>query len=773
VKPAERLHAKASRALADGDLDQALSTATRLVERAQRSGAGYALLGAVHQQRREPAAAAAAYSRARDLLPDDAAVHNNLGLALREAGDLPASIAALQEAVRLRPGYWVAYNNLGLSQEASGDADGALASFRAALAAKPDYGRARHNLGNALRRRGERAAGTALLRAAVAHDPLYAEAWNSLGAALREDGAFTEAEDALRRALHVRPRYPKALLNLAQLHADLERPADALAGYRQAMALDPGYVKAFVGAAAVLQREGRLEEALGAAEAAVARVPSSADAHLQRGAVLRASGRLEEALAAYEQAVALDGDQDAARAARLELRSEQCDWRDRDADVLRLRASSAAALARGDVPALTASAAHRFVPCTPEEQRALARDASRRLAARLAPLRASLGLAHVARARERLRVGYLSCDFRNNAVGHLTRGLFRAHDRARFEVFAYSYGPDDGSVYRRTAEADAEHFVDVAALSHADAARRIHADGIDLLVDLVGGAGNGRPEILALRAAPVQVHYLGYPASVGRALVDCFVADRVTVPEGAERFFDEAVVRLPDAYQLNDDRQEVAGEIPARAACRLPEAAFVFACFNANYKIEPGIFGDWMRVLQRVPGSVLWLLETAPATAANLGREAAARGVDPARLVFAGMTGKKHHLARHRLAQLFLDTPFCNAHTTASDALWAGLPVLTSPGDAFASRVAASLLTSAALPELIAPDREAYVETAVRLATDRTALARLTDRLRASPARLPLFDTTRTVRALERTYSAMWQRRQRGEPPAGRGVAPD
>ncbi|MET0551437.1 MAG: tetratricopeptide repeat protein [Vicinamibacteria bacterium] len=773
MKPAERLYARASRALADGDLALALEIATRLVERSPRFAPGHALAGAAHQQRRDFTAAAAAYARARDLAPDAPAVHNNRGRARREAGETAASVAALREAVRLRPSYWVAHNTLGLSLQAAGDAEGALASFRASLAAKPDYGRARHNLGNALRRRGERAEGTALLREAVAREPLYAEAWNSLGAALREDGHLEEAEDALRRALHVRPRYPKALLNLAQLHADLERPAEALAGYREALALDPGYPKALVGVSAVLQRAGRLPEALQAADAAVGRAPGSGEAHLQRGAVLRAMGRMADALAAYERAVESDDALDAARAARLELRAEQCDWRERDADVSRLRAASAAALARGHVPPLTASAAHRFVPCTPDEQQALARDASRRLAARLAPLRASLGLAHAARARERLRVGYLSCDFRNNAVGHLTRGLFRAHDRARVEAFAYSYGPDDGSVYRRTVEADAEHFVDVAALSHADAARRIHADEIDVLVDLVGGAGNGRPEILALRPAPVQVHFLGYPATVGAALVDAFVGDRVTIPDGAERFFDEAVVRLPDAYQLNDGRQEIASEAPGRGEFGLPDDAFVFACFNASYKIEPEVFDDWMRVLARVPRSVLWLLATAPATGVNLRREAAACGVDPSRLVFAAMTDKPRHLARHRLAQLFLDTPLCNAHTTASDALWAGLPVLTRPGESFASRVGASLLAAAGLPELSVRDRAEYVETAVRLAEDARALAALTARLRADPGRLPLFDTARTVRALERAYATMWDRHLRGEPAGGFDVAPD
>jgi predicted O-linked N-acetylglucosamine transferase (SPINDLY family) len=770
VKPAERLYAKASRALADGELDLALVTARRLVERAPRFAPGHALMGAIHQQRRDWPAAIASHREAASLAPDDPAVLNNLGHALREAGDAAAAVEALREAIRLRPDYAIALNNLGLALQALEDAPGSLDAFRGAVRAKPDYARARHNLGNALRRAGERPAGVAELREALRLDPLYAEAWNSLGAALHEDGAHREADEALARALHIRPRYPKALLNRAHLHADLERVDDALAGYRQALALEPGYAKALLGIASLLQRQGRTPAALEAADAAVLRAPRSAEAHAQRAAVQRAAGRLADALASYEQALTLDPGQAAARAGRLELRSEQCDWRDRDHDLAVLRQASRDALARGDVPPLTASAAHRFVPCTADEQRALARAASERIAARLAPLRGSLRLVHAPSRRERMRVGYLSCDFRNNAVGHLTQGLFRCHDRERFEAFAYSYGPDDGSAYRRRIEQDAEHFVDLAATGHADAARRIHADGIDVLVDLVGGAGNGRLEILGLRPAPVQVHYLGYPATVGRALVDYFVADPVTVPPGAEGGFDEAVVRLPDSYQLNDDRQEIAAAMPSRAECGLPGTGFVFACFNASYKIDPDVLGAWTRVLGRVPGSVLWLLETAPGTAAHLREEAAARGIDPARLVFARLVDKPLHLARHRLAGLFLDTPLCNAHTTASDALWAGLPVLTTPGATFASRVAASLLTAARLPELIAPDLDAYVETSVRLAGDPDALGAITARLRDTPARLPLFDTARTVRHLEAAYVAMWERLLRGDPPVGFAV---
>ena len=773
MKAAERLYAKASRALAEGQLELALETARRLVDRAPRYAPGHALLGAIHQQRRDWPSAVACHRAAASLAPDDPAVLNNLGLALRESGDAPASAEVLREAIRLRPDYAIALNNLGLALLATDDVPGAISAFRDAVRSKPDYARARHNLGNALGRAGERAAGLAELREAIRLDPLYAEAWNSLGAALHQDGALGDAEAAFERALHIRPRHPKALLNRAHLHADLERTDDALAGYRHALALEPGYVKALLGLAGLLQRTGQTPAALEAADAAVARAPGSAEAQVQRALVQRAAGRMQDALESFERALALDPGLASARAGRLELRAEQCDWREREADVAALRAASRDALARGDVPPLSASAAHRFVPCTADEQLALARAAAARIAGRLAPLRASLALSHARPDHERLRVGYLSCDFRNNAVGHLTQGLFRCHDRSRIEAFAYSYGPDDGTRYRRRIEEDAEHFVDLASASHADAARRIHADGIDVLVDLVGGAGHGRLEILGLRPAPVQVHFLGYPATVGRPLVDYFVADPVTVPHGAERSFDEAVVRLPGSYQLNDDRQEIAPAAPSRSEEGLPEREFVFACFNANYKIDPAVFDAWMRILARVDGSVLWLLETSPASVSNLRGQAAARGIDPARLVFARLVDKPAHLARHRLAGLFLDTPLCNAHTTASDALWAGRPVLTTPGETFASRVAASLLAAAGLPELIAPRLDAYEDAAVRLATDRAALDGVTGRLRADPARLPLFDTARTVRQLERAYLEMWARHRRGEPPSGFAVPPE
>jgi protein O-GlcNAc transferase len=773
VKATERLYAKASREFQEGRLDAAFEISDRLLKRAPRHAAAWGLLAAIHQRRGERELCVERYRRAVELRPGDAALRNNLGMALRTAG-LPAQAeGAFREALELRPDYDVALNNLGLAQLDLGQVEAALESFRKALAARPAYAKAHHNLGNALRQLGRRAEAMASLREALRLEPLYPEALNSLGAALHEAGDHDAALASLKRALQLRPHYAKALLNLGNLLADQEDHDAALAAYRQALALEPGYEKALLATASLLERTGQAEAALAAGREATARHPDSAEAHLGLGRVLRSTGRLAEALTSYGAALALDPGLDAARAGRLELRAELGDWSERASDIERLERATEDALSRGGVPPLSASMAHRVVPCTAELQWRIAREAASRMATRLAPLRATLAFSRVPAAGDRIRVGYLSCDFRNNAVGHLTRGLFALHDRARFEVFAYSYGPDDGSSYRRSVEQSADRFVDVAAFSHADAARRIHADGVDILVDLVGGAGNGRLEIAALRPAPIQVHFVGYPATTGAGFLDYFIADPVVVPPGEERFFEERVVRLPGSYQINDHEQPVAEARISRAECGLPEDGFVFCCFNAPYKIDPGIFDVWMRILSRVPGSVLWLLETTPLCAQNLRREAEARGVGGERLVFARLAGKPEHLARHRLAGLFLDTTLCNAHTTASDALWAGVPVLTCPGRTFATRVAQSLLSAVGLPELVARSLGEYEELAVRLGMESGALGALRERLALTRRESPLFDTPHFVRGLERAYERMTAIRAAGEAPRSFDVAPE
>ncbi len=359
----------------------------------------------------------------------------------------------------------------------------------------------------------------------------------------------------------------------------------------------------------------------------------------------------------------------------------------------------------------------------------------------------------------------MSGEFRNHALAHLTAGMYGMHDRDRFEIFAYSYGHADGSEYRARIESGCDRFVDVAGESFEATAGRIARDGVDILVDMSGYAGGSRSEIFAMRPAPVQVSYLGYPGTLGADFIDYFVADAVALPQRIEWQFSECIARLPHSYQVNDAMQRIAGRTPERAEAGLPQEGFVFCCFNQPYKIERTVFEAWMRILAAVPGAVLWLMHGGSTAAANLRREARECGVDPARLVFAPPLPKPEHLARHRAADLFLDTRVVNAGTTASDALWAGLPLLTCPGETLGSRVAASLLTAIGLTELIARDAGEYERIAVELARDPARMARLRGTLERNRLSTPLFDTRAYVHHLERAFEAMHVRFRSGEAP--------
>ena len=369
--------------------------------------------------------------------------------------------------------------------------------------------------------------------------------------------------------------------------------------------------------------------------------------------------------------------------------------------------------------------------------------------------------------KSKLTVGYLSADFYDHATAWLVAGLIENHDRGRLAVHGYSIGPGDGSSMRRRLVGAFDRFVDLTDSSFAAAAERIAADGVDILVDLKGHTKNARPAILALRPAPIQVNYLGYPGTMGAEFMDYILVDDCIVPPDQQPFFTEKLVYLPACYQVNDGRREISDRTPSREECRLPPEGLVFCAFNNSYKITPAVFEVWVRLLAAVPGSVLWFLEGNFSCAANLRREAEARGVAAQRLVIAPRLPMPEHLARHRLANLFLDTFPVTAHTTASDALWAGCPLLTVAGETFVSRVAASLLRAVGLPELIAASLEDYEATALRLARNPGQLADLRVRLEANRATSGLFDAGRFARNLERAYQAMWQIHAAGEKPRG------
>ena len=371
-----------------------------------------------------------------------------------------------------------------------------------------------------------------------------------------------------------------------------------------------------------------------------------------------------------------------------------------------------------------------------------------------------------------MRLAYLSADYREHATAYLAAGLFERHDRSRFEVIGVSYGPDDHSPMRQRLMRGFDRFVDVQSRGDEETARLLREMEVDIAIDLKGYTTGARPEILSYRPAPVQVSYLGFPGTMAAPFIDYIIADRWVLPEADRPYYAEQVVYLPDSYQVNDAARAIAGNVPTRAEAGLQQDAFVFCCFNNSYKIMPPVFEVWMKLLREIPESLLWLLEDSREARRRLQHAAQASGVDPKRLVFAARVAPAEHLARHRLADLFLDTLPYNAHTTASDALWAGLPVLTCVGTTFAGRVAGSLLRAVGLPELVTHSLHDYETLALRLARAPALLADVRSRLARNRATAPLFDPERFRRHLEAAYLTMWETAQRGEPPRGFAVAP-
>lgn len=715
--------------------------------------------------------------------------HNNLGGVWMLLGRFDRAVRCYQRAVALQPGLVEAQFNLGKSLYLCGNREAAAAAYREALSLRPNEADIRNNLATALHELGRPSEAEPHFRQVVEQRPQIAEFHCNLAMALYAQARIDEAIEEYRLALQLKPDFAEALNNLGNALLARGEHEAALDHYRRALALTPGAAQGYCNIGFALNELGDPAAAIGYCREALARDPDFAEAHNNLGNALHACGREEEAIAHYRRATelkpllpephyslanALNGRGHIAEAivslerfVRLRpnfvdglaqfsyLRTQACDWRGYDEDEAGLLN-----LARQNIAGVNPFMLLSRPGATPADQLACARKYGELFAA-LAP-----AFEHPPRPPGgRIRLGYLSQDFREHATSYLIAELIERHDRAGFETIAYAYGPDDGSAIRRRIAAGFDRFVDLTESSDRDAAGRIHADAVDILIDVNGYAGRPRSRIPALRPAPVQVNYLAYAGTMGVPFIDYIVVDPVTVPADQQPFFAERLAQLPYCYQPSDTTRQIA-PAPSRTAAGLPEQGFVFCSFNNSYKLNPAVFDIWMRLLRQLPDSVLWLLEANPLVPGNLRREAAARGVAPDRLVFAPRLAPAEHLGRHALASLFLDTFPYNAHTTASDALWAGLPLLTVAGATFPGRVAASLLQAIGLPELVAAAPAEYEALALQLARDPAQLAQLRQRLAEARSRTPLFDMARYTRDLEAAYRTMFERWQEGQPPA-------
>lgn len=700
---------------------------------------------------------------------------SNLGAALAEAGRPRDALGCFDQAIALAPRFAPAHDGRGSALRELGQPDRALASHAAALALRPEDAGFHNNQGNACRDLGRHAEALASYDRALALEPGFAEACCNRAATLHAMGRLEEALAGLGRLSSA-----EAHLTRGNILRDLRRAEEALESFTHAAGCNPAWAAAHDGLGSALHDLGRDEEAVASHGRAIALRPDLAAAWYNRGNAHAALNRMEAALADYGKAVTLNPDHAGAWCAqglalaalrrhrealgsyRTALRLDPampwllgemalscraiCDWTD-DAHAL---AALERCLRAGE-PAATPFAATALLDL-PGLQRTAAEHFARQFAPSLPP--------SVPRPppHRKIRLAYVSADFRDHAMMHLLAGLFEAHDRSRFELCAISLGTESKGAYAQRVAAAFDHVIAAQAMADGEVVALARARGIDIAIDLMGYTAHHRAGLFHRRLAPVQVNWLGYPGTTGAACIDYIIADSTLIPPSAEAAYSERITFLPDTYQPNDRLRAIEACAPGRAGHGLPEDAFVFCCFSNVYKVTPEVFAGWMRILRRVPRGVLWLLPDDADAAANLRDAAAACGVAPGRLVFADRLAQAQHLARHRLADLFLDTHPYNAHTTASDALGAGLPVLTRLGLSFAARVAASLLRAVGLPELVAATQQEYEALAVTLTEDPGRLGALRERLHANRLATALFDTARFTRHLEAALETMHER---------------
>lgn len=666
--------------------------------------------------------------------PDNFDALHYLGLSFVETGEHTRGIGLIRQALRINPVHAAALVNLGTALSNNNQLYEALDCFAQALKLQPNNADTYNNQGNALLKLKRHAEALQSYDIALQLQPTHAIALNNRGNALKELGDPQAAIESYQAAIRLNPYYADAFVNQGNAYKAQARFNDALASYGQALRIKPNSVEAFYNQATVFEE-------------------------------LR---RYDQAAQAFALAQALNPNYPYAVGQKLFCRLYCCDWTnyaaDRDAVIQAVRANQKAINPFGLLA----------ISVDKEDHLRCAQVHFAETYGHIKPGLPPLPLA-LNRHHEKIRIAYLSADFRDHAVAYLLAGLFENHDRQRFETYAISLSPVAESPMRQRLQGAFDYFADINNASDLDVALWMRTQEIDIAIDLTGYTGKGRTGILAHRPAPIQVSYLGYPSTLGGNHIDYLIADRQIIPPDQQPYYTEKLVYLPDTYWVNDDKLPQLPPPPSRAQAGLPDQGFVFCCFNNTFKITPEVFACWMRLLHRVESSVLWLYGGGAEIAKiNLRKKAANQGINPERLIFAKMLPDRiDHLARHPLADLFLDTLPYNAHTTASDALWAGLPILTCQGSAFPGRVAASLLQAIGLPELITQNMAEYENLALQLATQPRLLAEIKAKLLNNRETYPLFDTERFRNHLETAYIAMMERYLHGEPAVPIAISPN
>ncbi|XVF30952.1 hypothetical protein REPUB_Repub16aG0103500 [Reevesia pubescens] len=741
------------------------------------------------------------YLEALRIQPTFAIAWSNIAGLFMDSGDLNRALQYYKEAVKLKPTFPDAYLNLGNIYKALGMPQEAIVCYQRAVQTRPNNPIALGNLASTYYERGQLDLAILHYKQAIACDQKFLEAYNNLGNALKDVGRVDEAIQCYNQCLALQPNHPQALTNLGNIYMEWNMVAAAASYYKATLAVTTGLSAPFNNLAVIYKQQGNYVEAIScynevmridplAADGLVNRGntykeigrvseaiqdyirainirPTMAEAHANLASAYKDSGHVEAAVKSYKQALLLRPDFPEATCNLLHTLQCVCSWEDRDKMFTEVEGIIRRQINMSVLPSVQPFHAIAY-PIDP----ILALDISRKYAAHCSLIASRFALPpfnHPASIRikrnggnERLKVGYVSSDFGNHPLSHLMGSVFGMHNRENVEVFCYALSQNDGTEWRQRIQSEAEHFVDVFAMSSDVIAKMINEDGIQILINLNGYTKGARNEIFAMQPAPVQVSYMGFPGTTGADYIDYLVTDEFVSPLCYSHIYSEKLVHLPHCYFVNDYKQKNRDVLNPncqhkRSDYGLPEDKFIFACFNQLYKMDPEIFNTWCNILKRVPNSALWLLRFPAAGEMRLQAYAVAQGVQPEQIIFTDVAMKHEHIRRSALADLCLDTPLCNAHTTGTDVLWAGLPIVTLPLEKMATRVAGSLCLATGLgEEMIVNSMKEYEERAVSLALNRPKLQALTNKLKEARLTCPLFDTARWVRNLERSYFKMW-----------------
>ncbi|KAJ6434150.1 hypothetical protein OIU84_017794 [Salix udensis] len=750
------------------------------------------------------------YLEALRIQPTFAIAWSNLAGLFMESGDLNRALQYYKEAVKLKPKLPDACLNLGNVYKALGMPQEAIVCYQQAVQARPNYAMAFGNLASTYYERGQLGLAILHYKQAIACDQRFLEAYNNLGNALKDVGKVDEAIQCYNQCLSLQPNHPQALTNLGNIYMEWNMSAAAASCYKATLAVTTGLSAPFSNLAVIYKQQGNYSDAIScynevlrieplAADGLVNRGntykeigrvseaiqdyfdaitirPNMAEAHANLASAYKDSGHVEAAIKSYRQALLLRTDFPEATCNLLHTLQCVCCWEDRDKLFNEVEGIIKRQISMAVLPSV-----QPFHAIAYPIDSVLALEISRKYAAHcsiiasrfaLPPFKhpAPLPVKHE-RGSGRLRIGYVSSDFGNHPLSHLMGSVFGMHNRENVEVFCYALSPNDGTEWRQRTQFEAEHFIDVSAMTSDMIAKLINEDKIQILINLNGYTKGARNEIFAMQPAPIQVSYMGFPGTTGATYIDYLVTDEFVSPTRFSHIYSEKLVHLPHCYFVNDYKQKNLDVLDPtlqhkRSDYGLPEDKFIFACFNQLYKMDPEIFNTWCNILKRVPNSALWLLRFPAAGEMRLRAYAVAQGVQPDQIIFTDVAMKQEHIRRSALADLFLDTPLCNAHTTGTDILWAGLPMVTMPLDKMATRVAGSLCLATGLgDEMIVSSMKEYEERAVSLALNRPKLQSLTSRLKAARVTCPLFDTRRWVRNLDRAYFKMWSIHCSGQQP--------